>query len=305
MPELALHIAHFESLKRLEKFLLQRDARSLCLPTPSFGFEQQGWSRFLEANQGWLPQAKVTRIYLGSEFCRWLQPSPEEERAGFETIAKQGFRGTLVLPVVPQTMHKGLAERVARASQGTAGFEVVCNDWGTAALLSKAGFEVVAGRFLFRMKRMPRISGSTVPEHSGAGTSKEMLQRQLQEWREIPTNAPWFADFLRSQGVCRAECELTPNGYTVRPHEGISLSLLAPWSYVTGGGTCPLETLVEDGDTVSCLQRCKTSYIVPQYPSKTRPTVQIGHTVFSKFEHFYKLQGDVFDRIVLEPGIPM
>lgn len=305
MPELALHIAHIESFHRLGEFLRKKDARSLPVPEPSFGFEQQGWSRFLEANESWLLKTEVTRIYLGSEFCRWLQPSAEEEKAGFESIARAGFKGTLVLPVVPQTVHKLLPERVAAAAEGTSGFEVVCNDWGTASLLSRAGYKVVAGRFLFRMKRMPRVSGATVPEHSGAGTSKEMLHRQLQEWREIPTNAPWFADFLRSLGIGRAECELTPNGYTVRPHEGISLSLLAPWSYVTGGGICPLEKLVATGDTISCRQRCRTSYIVPQYPSKTRPTVQIGHTVFSKFEHFYKLQGDVFDRIVLEPGIPM
>ena len=149
------------------------------------------------------------------------------------------------------------------------------------------------------------MTNATLPEQSGTPGPEEMLGRQMRELLEHPINTRWFADFLRGLGISRLDCELTPNGHNIAPHDGVSLSLIAPWSYVTGGGICPLQKLVVADGREVCTRRCRNTWLEPAFPTQTRPVVQLGHTVFSKFEHCYKLSGKLFDRIVLEPWLPM
>jgi hypothetical protein len=65
--------------------------------------------------------------------------------------------------------------------------------------------------------------------------------------------------------------------------------------------------VTQQGSDFVCARRCRQTFILPRYPSKTWPMKQIGHTVFASMlplmKHYLSLGR--FDRVIVEPVIPM
>ena len=306
MIELAVHLDP-PRLSGQKRFLSRRrlqDIRTEGLADR--GFEARGWARLLEALPPELACRPVTRVYLGSEFCPALGvPRRELERA-VDSLRANGLDATVVLGPVRQTAVGGttvLLRRLARRSQA---LEVVANDWGTLAGLAGLGVVPVAGRLLFRMKRLPRFSAQTRPAPR-TPRWRAVLAAQMKELSRCPADIPWFTRLLRAADVARLDTEIVPQGVRLEGRSPVKLSLLLPWTYVTGGGHCPVSDASGLGQPLRCGRACRESWIVPRFPYPTWPLVQVGHTVFASMSALLGeyLRRRIYDRYVLEPRLPM
>jgi len=236
--------------------------------------------------------------------------SGSELEEAMETARRNSFSVTLVLPVLEQTTLKPTVNSMVELGRGLEDFEVVANDWGTLAELAHAGVAVSAGRFLFKMKRLPRVGQDTVPamlETADDDDTAAILARQMKELARFAPDEAWFATLLQRLGVRRVETEMVPQGVSFSETRGVDASLLLPWTYVTGGGDCPVARFAtRDGATV-CARRCRSTFILPSYPKAAWRLLQLGHTVFFPAHPLleYYLRTDRYDRYVLEPGPAM
>jgi len=304
MVELAAHFASARELRAQKRFLATH-ALSDIRPPDAFerGYEDRGWLRLRDALPEAVRSRPCDRVYLGSEFCPQLALPERELGAGLALLRSRGFQATIVLAPVPQTRFASTRAMLRKFGRRGA-LEVAANDWGALAALDGWGHIPVLGRLLFRMKRLPRVSQETRPVCSGPHC-RIRLAAQMREFSRFPTDAPWFADLLRGLNVRRMDTEMLPQGVSLRRPAPVKLSLFLPWAQVTGGGRCPVAG--EDRRGGRCAFGCRQSYILPRYPGKTWPMLQLGHTVFAWMAarmEVYLRQG-IYDRYILEPRLPM
>lgn len=247
----------------------------------------------------------VTRVYIGNEFCPLAVPGV----AAVERMAREavdaGLEVSLVLGPLSESRQSFFLSLVGQCERACPGrLEVVGNDWGTMAALSGHGVVPVAGRMLFRMKRLPRLSADTLPDVPSGVSTDELKQRQLASLAEFPGTSSWFREFAGRLGFCRMDTELLPQGIRFVREPDVALSLHVPYTYVTGGATCP--HLATGERTVKgrqqCSLECRTSYTEAHYPYKTRPLFEVGGTVFMNSVRL--LAGysthPYYDRIIVE-----
>jgi len=249
--------------------------------------------------------AKVTRVYLGNEFCPLAVPGVASVERMTREAVDAGLDVSLVLGPLSESRQSFFLSLVGQCERACPGrLEVVGNDWGTMAALSGHAVIPVAGRMLFRMKRLPRLSAETVPDVPDGVSGDELKKRQLASLAEFPGTSPWFREFAGRLGFCRMDTELLPQGIRFVREPDVALSLHVPYTYVTGGATCP--HLASGERTVkgqqSCGLECRTMYVEAQYPYKTRPLFEVGGTVFMNSVRL--LAGytthPYYDRIIVE-----
>lgn len=306
MLELAVHLDS-AGLPSQKKFLATRrlqDIRTEGLAVR--GFEGAAWTRLLESLPQEILRRSCTRVYLGSEFCPGLADSTRELDGALGLLRREGLDATLVLGPIRQTSMASTMARLRSAARRMPSLEVVANDWGTLAKLSPLGVVPVLGRFLFRMKRLPRFSSTTRPVPATKGW-RQILAAQMGELSRCPADIPWFAELLRSLKANRMDTEVVPQGVGIGGHPACKLSLLLPWTYVTGGGNCPVSGVAQADGLPRCLRACRESWIVRRFPYPTWPMVQVGHTVFADMAPLIGsyLRRGIYDRYVLEPRLPM
>jgi len=170
------------------------------------------------------PDAPVTALYFGSEFCQELLPAIHEATAFCALSAELGFDAILLTPLVTQ---KGL-NRLDRLLNGLAERghfpAVVFNDWGVLELLRQAHplLRLRMGRLMNRGLRDPRL------DMRSAGPAGENTER-----------GAGIRKLARSLGVSAMEtdADLEP-GYLGAGGNGLERTLHLPFTFVTSGRNC-------------------------------------------------------------------
>jgi hypothetical protein len=306
MIETALHISNPDQLGRLAAFLETGDLQALLRPEHAAQLELRALETLHVALPASLPP--VSRLYLGNEFCPHLAWTAVELARGLAEARRHGLAMTLVFgPQREQDIDATLVTISSLAREHS--LEVVANDWGLVAALATSSVSLVAGRMLYKAKRNPRISATTPPQGlpAGADAPAHVLSRQLTQWALLPFDSPWLRRWCNDHGVVRAEVELVPQGLVARSDVDLPLSLYLPWTYITGGGHCPVAHLVSTEGQVRCARRCRSTWIEATYPARTWPLPQVGQTVFSPMVSLLKgyLEHARIDRYVYEPVLPM
>lgn len=104
MIEWCAKFADVAQLRKQSSFLASKllgDIQPGSLPLHAF--ERKAMSA-LSAAFGNFARTRVRRVYLGSEFCSYLEMSAEEWAQGVELLNRWGFQATLVLG--PQTSRR-------------------------------------------------------------------------------------------------------------------------------------------------------------------------------------------------------
>ncbi len=118
------------------------------------------WREVLEddALAAWIAPLAPTHLYIGSEFCEYLMPSPRTLDQALELAADAGLRPVLLTPIAAPATLRELAGLLPRLPDTA---EIVVNDWGVARFLLEARPELprAAGRLLCRVLKDPRLSG--------------------------------------------------------------------------------------------------------------------------------------------------
>jgi len=308
--ELAIRIPDPSLLAAQEAFLTSMKARHLGFPVPPSQPERNAWNVLLHQLERALPAATVSRVYLGSEFCPFLLASPEQMERAARLAVGAGFAVSVVLPVLHEK-HLARAQAVVEAVAGRCpDAEVVANDLGSLALFSRAGLNTVAGRLLFRMKRLPRFSEATLPAPlplEVEADPHDIRAAQLRELSEFMVDSPRVTALLERLSVSRFDTEMLPQGMRFGSRGSVACSLHMPMSYVTGGGECPVARLSTSRGVTRCGRACRRTVIEPRYGEPTWRIQQYGHTVFTfmtpLLDHYLGLTR--FDRYVLTCGLPM
>lgn len=170
------------------------------------------------------PDAPLTALYFGSEFCQELLPGIREVEAFYTHSMEHGLEAVLLTPLVT---HRGLTRldrlfsKLTRREMFPA---VVFNDWGVLELLRKKYplFPLRMGRLMNRGLRDPRLDMQTLGPggentHRGAGIRKLAL----------------------SLGVSAVESDsdLDP-GYLGAGANGLQRALHVPFTFAASGRNC-------------------------------------------------------------------
>jgi hypothetical protein len=179
--------------------------------------------------------AAPTRVYVGSETCERLLPTPGALRSWAETA--RGGRVALSL-VLPPLSRDGLAkaEEAVRALDGVEAFEVVANDWGTVHRLRSRhpGLTIVLGRLTHKMLRDPRLA-----QYFDSPQAPAPARAALCRSGEL---APGFRALMERYGIGRREVDpfLQPLEADEWGSRSEKLSLHFPYLFVTMGRACLL-----------------------------------------------------------------
>lgn len=104
----------------------------------------------------WLAAYTPTHVYLGSEFCEHLIPTPGALRNGVAIAHDLRCMVSLLAPIAAPKDLRALGNLLPMLPDES---EVIVSDWGTAYFVRERfpGLRLVAGRVLCRMQRDPRI----------------------------------------------------------------------------------------------------------------------------------------------------
>jgi hypothetical protein len=170
------------------------------------------------------PDAPVTALYFGSEFCQDLLPGSSDAEAFCRHCAEHDLEAVLLTPIVT---HKGLAriDRLLKSLTGSGWLPaVVFNDWGVLDLLRKTypSVPLRMGRLMNRGLRDPRLDLQP-PGPDGENTQRGAGIRKL----------------ASSFGVTALEsdADLEP-GYLGDGADGFQRALHLPFTFVTSGRIC-------------------------------------------------------------------
>jgi hypothetical protein len=302
---LVLQYSSPEQLESHERFLNSPELSLLPPPLhPPVSYQEEAWRRTLEA----LPAGhhrEVERIWIGNEFCSYLEWSRAEVEMAADLLRCTGIAGSLVLgPVLPERWDEAL-EIVEIFALKVPEAEFVVNDWGAAAELSGRGYKVELGRLLFRAKRLPRFSMRMIEPAQVEGVDiRELQTAQAVELATDPLAWAPHREMMESLGISRYTVELTPQGFRPFVTEGVARTLSLPWAYVTGGGRCPL---FEGDGSGGCRRACRGEEIMLRYESPTWPVIQLGMSVFMLAVGVAGgfLKQSCWDRLLVQPWVPI
>jgi len=182
-------------------------------------------TQLCEAGLGELcPDAQLTALYFGSEFCQELIPGIKATEAFCAHCAERDLEAVLLTPLVT---HKGLTRLdrlfgdLTRRGMFPA---IVFNDWGVLELLRKTYRSVPLrmGRLMNRGLRDPRLDIQAV------GPGGENTQR-----------GAGIRKLASSLGVCAVEsdADLEP-GFLGDGAEGLKRALHVPFTFAASGRNC-------------------------------------------------------------------
>ncbi|WP_207062999.1 hypothetical protein [Motiliproteus sp. SC1-56] len=234
--------------------------------------ERLGWKE--PPLSGDYPNLRVTRVYLGNEFCERLLPTPAALRSAYAALRALDAGITLVTPLLTDSGLKRLRPLLSILEEGC---EVVVNDWGGLRLLRTAypGLRPVLGRQLYKMikdPRMPSAQWSRLHPHGG---------------RSAP-----FQQLLKGFDVAQIEMDLPP---FIGPEQfqvgAFALSVHLPYAYVVKGRMCRIGSLnqPDQGKFVAghgCEKECLSYVTRLARPRSGEPGLvefQRGNTQFYRY----------------------
>jgi hypothetical protein len=170
------------------------------------------------------PDAPLTALFFGTEFCQELLPGIRETEAFCAHCTERNLEAVLLTPMVT---HRGLT-RLDRLLEGltSRGWfpAVVFNDWGVLELLrtKHPSFPLRMGRLMNRGLRDPRLDmQSSGPE--GENTERGAGIRKLAA--SLGVNA------------VESDADLEP-GYLGAGGNGLERALHVPYTFVASGRNC-------------------------------------------------------------------
>jgi hypothetical protein len=220
------------------------------------------------------PDAPLTALYFGSEFCQELLPGIREAAAFCAHCAEHGLEAVLLTPLVT---HRGLG-RLSRLLGGLArrGWfpAVVFNDWGVLQLLRTAqpALPRRMGRLMNRGLRDPRLDMKPMGpagENTGRGADIRKLASSL--------------------GVTAVEsdADLDP-GYLGTGADGLQRALHVPYTFISSGRNCLEKAaatpagkgLFTQGLTAGCNAPCRGVYRQENRQDTQKRMWRAGNTLF-------------------------
>ncbi|MBI5922921.1 MAG: hypothetical protein HY847_14910 [Betaproteobacteria bacterium] len=173
-----------------------------------------------------LPEARLSGVYLGSEFCEFLLPTPEILKRGIKLAELTGAGFALATPLASDGVIDQLKELLPLLPGES---ELIVNDWGVASMARRQvpALKLVAGRLLCKMIKDPRLNSSVWTEMYPHGLSGDSFGRML--------------DML---GIARIELDVPPYA-TPQVFADLQLptAVHAPFGYVSKGRLCKIGSL--------------------------------------------------------------
>jgi hypothetical protein len=219
---------------------------------------------------GWLAAFAPTHLYLGSEFCEHLLPSPRAVNIGLRQAHERGLRFCLLTPVASPQVIRDLAALLPLLPEDA---EVVVNDWGVAGLVreSHPALRRVAGRILCRMIKDPRLPGSDWAVQCGFDFAPLQPLFERAGFQQMETDTPLFAD---------------GDAFSRLP---LPWSVHLPWFFVAKGRMCRIGALRQQGpERFAVGRRCKKECLGvsarierPAGPDHWE-SWQVGNTIFGR-----------------------
>jgi len=170
------------------------------------------------------PDAQLTALYFGTEFCQELIPGIKDTEAFCTHCAERDLQAVLLTPLVT---HRGLTrlDRLFGAISRLGMFPaIVFNDWGVLELLRKKhpSFPLRMGRLMNRGLRDPRLD-MQAPGPEGENSQRGAGIRKL----------------ATSLGVSAVEsdADLEP-GYLGAGANGLQRALHVPFTFAASGRNC-------------------------------------------------------------------
>ncbi len=180
-----------------------------------------------------LPRAAPARVYVGSETCERLVPSPEGLAAWLSAAGDAGWTVSLVLPPLGRQAQERALECL-RVLSGVPGAEAVANDWGTVHVATTRFPRVplVLGRLTHKMLRDPRLA-----EYFDSPEAPLAARAALCRSGEL---APGFRALVERYGIGRREIDpfLQPLEDAEWEDGPGKLSVHLPYLFVTMGRSC-------------------------------------------------------------------
>jgi hypothetical protein len=204
-----------------------------------------------------LPGAAPSRVYVGSETCERLLPTPREIASWIASARKGRLAFSLVLPPLSRD---GLAkaEEAVRELEGVEAAEVVANDWGAVHRLRSRhpGLAIVLGRLTHKMLRDPRLA-----EYFDSPQAPMAARSALCRSGEL---APGFRSLMERYGIGRREIDpfLQPLEEGEWEDRREKLSIHLPYQFVTMGRACLLGAMHRESTGkfipgASCRSECR------------------------------------------------
>ena len=197
-------------------------------------------------------QQKISRLYIGSEYCHLLGPSEEMLFKLLEKAKQEGLEVTLCFTYMRECYIDKMTELMvhlkAWCDENQRTLEIVINDWGMLKLIEGKTdvLKPILGTLLNKRSKDPRYVYK-----QGYAQNKERLAKNS-------LNQPAYQVLLKQYGIKRYEYEAC--GYQMEiPSEGHSLHF--PFYVTNISQYCPLHAMCAH------LQRGHQSFVTqcPQY----------------------------------------
>lgn len=221
--------------------------------------------------RAFLPDAPVTALYFGTEFCEDRLPDAGEAAAFCALARDRGWQATLLTPLVsPAGLARtgDLLDALSRAGWQPA---VVCNDWGVLELLIQRHPSLArrAGRLINRSLRDPRAYADDPAGPATHDASRHAAVRAL----------------LRSLGVKAVESDADLEGGYLGDGD-FDRALHVPYTFAASGRACPLKAaLYPDGGGFTkaladpCTAPCRGGALPVRRDDTALPHWRAGNTV--------------------------
>ncbi|MDT8320501.1 MAG: hypothetical protein RQ826_08225 [Xanthomonadales bacterium] len=220
------------------------------------------------------PEAPLTALYFGSEFCQELLPGTRDAEAFCAYCKERGLEAVLLTPLVTQ---RGLG-RLSRLFGGLVGRgwcpTIAFNDWGVFELLRNAypALPMRMGRLMNRGLRDPRLDMKT-ERAEGENTERGAGIRKL-------------ASSLGVRAV-ESDADLEP-GYLGTGSNGLQRTLHVPYTFVSSGRNCLEKAaaapagkgLFTGGLTSGCKAPCRGVCRQEHRRDTQKPLWRAGNTLF-------------------------
>lgn len=256
-PELAVTMANLASLSSLGKDRAGRQAQ---------------WAAALGDLKlaDWLSSIVPTHIYLGSEFCEHLLPTPNALRNGIKKVLERNCRASLLTPIAAPKDLRALGELLPILPDGS---EVIASDWGTAYFIRThfPGLRLVAGRILCRMIKDPRLDAA---KSDVAGRFDPRPLRSM----------------LSRLGFARMEIDVPlSDAYATISNLPMPASVHVPFACVAKGRMCRIgSTAITGSERFGVGRRCKKECLSAstrlERPGKIheREVYEVGNSIISR-----------------------
>jgi len=220
------------------------------------------------------PDATISSLYFGSEFCQDLLPGIREAEAFCALSRERALEAVLITPLVTYKGLDRIARLLGRLTRRGWFPAVVFNDWGVFELLRSThpALCLRMGRLMNRGLRDPRLEMQAMKssgENNGRGTGIRRLARSL--------------------GITAVEtdADLEP-GYLGSGANGLQRTLHVPYTFVSSGRNClekaaataPGKGLFTHGLNSGCKAPCRGVCRQENRPDTQRPMWRAGNTVF-------------------------